>query len=120
MPVRFAVCARIVAAVITAVIFVASATLMEAFAAPAPPPPVAPVEAAETPRIASQVAFDDLKRRLERITIETHTERLTESEFAELRRELQQVRDEVRAEIVRLEPRLAEIDGRLNQLGPAP
>jgi len=118
MPVRFVVFAR--AALAAAALAVAHVVAPAAAVAAPAPPPVAPVEAAATPRIASQVAFDDLRRRLEGITLETHTERLSEDEFAALRRELQQVRDGVRAEIERLEPRLAEVDGRLSQLGPAP
>src|SRR5262245_60842305 len=117
MPVRFVVSARAWMAV--AALLGALAAPAVVFAAPAPPP-VAPVEAAATPRIASQIAFDDLKRKLDGIALETHTERLSEDEFAALRRELQQVRDGVRAEIERLEPRLTEVEGRLNQLGPAP
>src|SRR5262245_36609824 len=97
---------------------VVAALLAAAAPCPAPPPPVVPVESAATPRTASQVAFDDWKRQLDRITIETHESGLSEEEFAALRRELQQVRDGVRAEIERIEPRLQEIETRLTQLGP--
>src|SRR5262249_25142833 len=113
LPMRFPVVGRACAALMALAISVASV------AAPAPAP-VAPVEAAPSPRVASQLAFDELKRQLDRITLDTHDSGLTEEELATLRRELQEVRDRVRAALERLEPRLAEVETRLSQLGPAP
>jgi potassium-dependent mechanosensitive channel len=116
---RFARFGRACTVVLALLVPVGPVLVGPILAAPAPSAG-APAPPAEAPRIAAQITFDDLKRRLDRITLDSHGDRLSEDELAAQRRELQRVRDEVRAEIERLEPRLAEAETRLSQLGPAP
>ena len=74
---------------------------------------------AQTPA-GAVAAFDPAKATLDRIERAIQHEGLGEEAYADLKRQLMPLRDELRDKIEALEPQLAEAATRLNQLGDKP
>ena len=118
MAARFATTHRPRACAVVALMALSLAAAMAEPARPGSPSQLpAEIRAPASPQIA---AFEPYQQALDHLSAMARQEGLTDQAFADLQRELQRVRDELNGEIAKLEPRLAEVEARLNQLGPPP
>src|SRR5215470_10108857 len=106
-----------------ACVLVALLLSVAAAAAPAPTPPVpsAPAAGGTAPQLPSPAAaFEPLKQSLDRITAALRQDGLSDEAYGALKRELQQVREDLDGEMAKIAPRLSEVDARLTELGQPP
>ena len=101
---RFARCGRVILPLLIAVLLATA---------------VAIAAHAQTPAISTS-AFDAARATLDRVEQATQREGLSEEAYADLKRQLMPLRDELRDRIEALEPELAQAVTRLNQLGDKP
>ena len=104
MPFRFARSGHVVSSLLIAVLLAAA---------------IAVAGRAQMPAV-SIAAFDPAKATLDRIERAIAARGLSEEAYADLKRQLMPLRDELRDKIEALEPQLAQAVTRLNQLGDKP